>query len=79
MVFGQSFVVTLDSGQRFVSNFRYAIKPNSGENDKGDQWQINAGSLLSQDPKNFRDINDHDFERFFQNCGSTMVGFLQNT
>jgi len=46
IVFGQSFVVTLESGQRFVSNFRYAVKPGSDSNLQGEPWEIKAGSLV---------------------------------
>jgi hypothetical protein len=53
--------------------------PGGDSNYKGQSWSISQQPAYEQDIYNFREIKDHDFDRFYQHCNKTMVGFVQNT
>ena len=64
IVFNQALVVTLENGQRFVTNFMYTLKPGGDESYKGQSWEITNAPAYEQDPFNFREIKDTDVSRF---------------
>jgi len=72
-------VVELESGIRFVANFQYTLMPGEDKDYKGASWLVTDKPAFEQDAYNFRDIKDHDFDRFYQHCNKTMIGFVQKT
>ena len=69
ILYQQALVVQLDSGLRFISNFKYNIQ--SGVNG------VKEGPAYEQPYNLFERIRDHDFDRFNQHCDKTMIGFVQ--
>lgn len=53
--------------------------PGEDKDYKGGSWLISDKPAFEQDVYNFRDIHDHDFDRFNQHCNKTMIGFVQKT
>jgi len=64
-VYDQAFRVELDNGLRFVSNFRYNIKPNWSEDPIKDGAEV------------FADVKTSDYDTFVSKCDESMVGFVQ--
>ena len=64
-IYDQAFRVELDNGMRFITNFRYNVKPSLSENPVAD------GS------NQFEGTKTGDYASFNSDCGSTMVGFVQ--
>ena len=67
IAYQQALVVTLENNMRFVANFMYNIMPEDGQ----------TAPPYKQAFSKFERIRDHDFDRFFQHCDRTMVGFVQ--
>ena len=55
----------LESGQRFVSNFRYNAKP------------ALTADPMTDEKLAFADVRSGDYGSFDSICGQTMVGFVQ--
>ena len=64
-IYDQAFRVELDNGLRFLTNFRYNLKPS-----------ISADPLL-QGAESFADVKAGDYAKFDSRCDETMVGFVQ--
>ena len=60
-VYDQAMVVQLDSGKKFVTNFRYNLK-----ND----------DPLNTDYKKFANIKSGDYDKFDSKCDQTMIGHV---
>ena len=57
--------VELDNGVRFITNFRYNVKPSISSDPVTD-----GGS-------SFADLKTSSYDSFDSDCGATMVGFVQ--
>jgi len=57
--------VELDNGTRFITNFRYNVKPSISSDPVGDGESAFVGMKTS------------DYDSFDTDCGNTMVGFVQ--
>ena len=66
VVYDQSFKVELDNGLRFLSNFKYTVKPTISK----DPTQDGAEEFVS--------LKTGDYNKFDSNCDKTMVGFVQD-
>ena len=64
-VYDQALQLELESGQRFIANFRYDAKSSLTADPTTDQGLM------------FTDIKTSDYGSFDSRCGSTMVGFVQ--
>jgi len=56
--------VELDNGMRFITNFRYNVKPSISTDPAKD------GETA------FTDLKTGDYESFDSDCSKTMVGFI---
>jgi len=65
-IYDQAMKVELDNGLRFVSNFRYNVKPTLSPEPLNDKLLM------------FADIHSGDYGSFDSDCSSTMVGFVQS-
>lgn len=65
MVYDQAFKVELDNGLRFLSNFKYTVKPTISK----DPTQDGAEEFVS--------LKTGDYNKFDSHCDKTMVGFVQ--
>jgi hypothetical protein len=57
--------VELDNGTRFITNFRYNVKPSISSDPVADGESAFVGMKTS------------DYDSFDSDCGNTMVGFVQ--
>ena len=64
--YDQALKVELDNGQRFITNYRYALK------------EYVSSDPLEQGAKNIKDVEVDDYDKFYSQCDRTMVGFIQN-
>ena len=64
-IYDQSFKVELDNGLRFISNFKYSVKPQISE----DPTKDGANEFIS--------LKTGDYNKFDTQCDKTMVGFVQ--
>lgn len=67
IAYQQALVVSLENNLRFVANFMYTIMPEDGQTEPP----------YKQEFSKFERIRDHDFDRFYQHCDRTMIGFVQ--
>jgi len=56
--------VELDNGTRFITNFRYNVKPSISSDPVSDGESAFVGMKTS------------DYDSFDSDCGNTMVGFV---
>jgi len=70
MIYDQAFIVELDNGTRFLSNFRYNIKDTITKDPLSE-----AGS---NGITKFATIESGDQDKFDSQCNESMVGFIQN-
>ena len=66
-IYDQAIKVELENGQRFVTNFRYNIKPSVSTEPLTD-----TSNLLMED------MHAGDYGKFNSDCTQTMVGFVQS-
>jgi len=64
-IYDQAFRVELENGMRFITNFRYNIKPEISQ----DPFKDGAST--------FEGTQTGDYASFNSNCSETMVGFVQ--
>ena len=64
-IYDQAMRVELDNGIRFISNFRYNLKPSVSADPVGD-----GGNTFSS-------LKTSDYDSFDSDCGATMVGMVQ--
>ena len=64
-VYDQAMKVELESGQRFIANFRYNAK------------SALTADPLTDNALLFADVKSGDYQSFDSVCSSTMVGFVQ--
>lgn len=64
-VYDQSFVVELENGLRFLSNFKYTLKSDISKDP--------VHELFSK----FEELKSGDYGKFDSKCDQTMVGFVQ--
>jgi hypothetical protein len=64
-VYDQSFEVELENGLRFLTNFKYTLKPDISKNPTQELVQ------------KFENLKTGDYNRFDSLCDQTMVGFVQ--
>jgi len=64
-IYDQSFKIELDNGLRFLSNFKYTLKPNISKDPE------------DQSVKSFTQLKTGDYGKFDSQCDKTMVGFVQ--
>ena len=60
-VYDQAMVVTLENGQKFVTNFRFNLK---------------EADPLKTDYKKFANIASGDYDKFDSKCDQTMIGHV---
>jgi len=58
--------IELENGLRFISNFRYNVKPTLSPEPLKDQLLM------------FADIHSGDYGSFDSDCSATMIGFVQS-
>ena len=63
-IYDQAMRVELDNGTRFITNFRYNIKPSLSQNPLADGASAFAGTKTG------------DYASFDSDCTKTMVGFV---
>ena len=68
-MYDQAFMVELESGIRFLANFRYSVKPDISDDPISDGDQ-------SESP--LFNLGTADYDKFDSVCDKTMVGFVQN-
>ena len=66
--YDQAFKVDLDTGLRFIANYKYAVKEYVTEN------------ALAQGEKPIKKagLETDDYDKFYSQCDQTMVGFVQD-
>ena len=64
-IYDQAFKVELENGQRFLANFKYAVKPQISK----DPTKDGAEEFVS--------LKTGDYNKFNSHCDKTMVGFVQ--
>ena len=67
--YDQAFKVELENGQRFLSNYKYALKPYVSS----DPLAMGAQRIAQQN------VQTDDYDKFYSLCDRTMVGFVQDT
>lgn len=66
--YDQAFKVELENGQRFISNYKYALKPYVSN----DPLAMGAHRIAQQS------VQTDDYDKFYSLCDRTMVGFVQD-
>ena len=68
-IYDQAFMVELDSGIRFLANFKYSVKPDISEDpiSDGDEQESPLHGL-----------NTANYDKFDSVCDKTMIGFVQS-
>jgi hypothetical protein len=66
--YDQAFKVDLETGLRFIANYKYAIK------------EYVTSDALSQGAKEIKKhgVETDDYDKFYSQCDHTMVGFVQD-
>jgi len=68
MIYDQAMNVELETGQRFISNFRYEIKNDIA---KDPVAEASKNGILK-----FATIETGDYDKFDSECNGSMVGFV---
>jgi hypothetical protein len=64
-IYDQSFQVNLNNGLRFLTNFKYSVKPDISTDPTKDGAD------------EFQSLKTGDYNKFETHCDKTMVGFVQ--
>jgi hypothetical protein len=64
-VYDQSFIIELENGLRFLTNFKYALVPEVSKDPVHDSFS----KLV--------DLKTGDYNKFISLCDQTMIGFVQ--
>lgn len=64
-IYDQAFKIELDNGMRFLSNFKYTLKPEISQDPTKDG------------ASEFTNLKTGDYNKFDTECDKTMIGFVQ--
>ena len=64
--YDQALKVELDNGQRFITNYRYALK------------EYVSSEFMDKGARDIKDVQTDDYDKFYSLCDRTMVGFVQD-
>lgn len=66
--YDQAFKVDLETGLRFIANYKYAVKE-----------YVTANALVEgEKPIKKAGLETDDYDKFYSQCDQTMVGFVQD-